>query len=308
MQILRERWAEAILALLGALALAALIAQPFRFRAGPDNGDLQTDLDSGLSLEPPHESDRPSQTAPLPCSPASHKVSALLKGVGRGRTSVGKTVTELAALGPAAVPAILTSMEDRNPAVRLTATLTLDSLAPQARSQAGVIVPAVTRRLRDPRGDIRFAATITLLHLGPTQLAALPGLLAAARDTNGLSKTDLVCLHRGVAYLLGSIGPEAAPAIPLLNQILYDDASLARDTAAIALWRITCDTELVVPQLRSMLQETNPHARFQSAAALERIGRETILTPEAKAEVEAAKALPDPDKLYYSPAMTRSRR
>jgi HEAT repeat protein len=202
---------------------------------------------------------------------------------------VSECATELVKLGPASVPALVVGLEDRDPAVRLVVTRTVAALGKQLDANVPGLARVLGVRLHDSNIDIRQAAIWALLSLGPRADEAIAARTAVFYQTNGLDSTDIICLQGGAAYVLGKLGPSAKAALPVLSYALHDDTSRVRENLATAIWRISCDTNLVLPQLGNMLADTNSFSRFQAAAALQRIARETELSPSWMAQVEAVK-------------------
>ena len=79
----------------------------------------------------------------------------------------------------------------------------------------------------------------------------------------------------------------AATAVPELTEMLNDPTCGARHSVAAALWRISGNTNLMLPQLCAMLTETNTFARVQAAKTLKQINRDTNLSPSLVAIVNA---------------------
>jgi hypothetical protein len=62
--------------------------------------------------------------------------------------------------------------------------------------------------------------------------------------------------------------------VPDLTRLLADRGSGVRQEAAIALWRITGDTNQVLPYVRRMLEDADPLAREQASILMHRITRD----------------------------------
>ncbi|MBL9122522.1 MAG: HEAT repeat domain-containing protein [Planctomycetaceae bacterium] len=93
----------------------------------------------------------------------------------------------LARIGPAAVPALLTAMENRDPAVRARAAQAFARMGPEASAA----VPALTRALQDRDPDVRKSAARALGQIGPAAESAIPALAVAMSQADDKQKTGL---------------------------------------------------------------------------------------------------------------------
>ena len=92
---------------------------------------------------------------------------------------------------------------------------------------------------------------------------------------------------QGLAYMLGSIGPDAKPAVHELLKLLDHEDRIVRVTAAYALWNIDGQFDVALPVFLEALRSGDP---YPAVTFLGEIG------PAAKAAApELAKLLDDND-------------
>ncbi len=121
-------------------------------------------------------------------------------------------------------------------------------------------------------GEVNLRALMAFRALGAAGKAAVPDLIETFNEKRSLMS------QASTVRALGSIGPGAAQAEPLLLQVAADtDRSsqrvLALSWAAIeALGRIGAQPDEVVPVLRRLLHEPNPNTRYFAAQALGNLG------------------------------------
>jgi HEAT repeat protein len=85
----------------------------------------------------------------------------------------------LARIGEPAVPALIETLNDRDPKVRAAAAMALARIG----SQAKAAVPALIKALKDKDPDVRREAARALGQMGPAAQEAVPALLEALRDS-----------------------------------------------------------------------------------------------------------------------------
>lgn len=79
----------------------------------------------------------------------------------------------LGRMGAAAVPNLITALQDPNPSVRALAARVLARIGPEAV----IAVPALTQLLEDSDADVRRAATRALGQIGPGAAESVPELI-----------------------------------------------------------------------------------------------------------------------------------
>ena len=163
-----------------------------------------------------------------------------------------RVANALQLLGPAALPQLLEGMADHNSNVRLTSLRAVKLIRPKTES----LVPAFTRLVNDRDGRIRVEAILALHGIGPAKKLAMAELIGALNDSDRGPRPNEFCFVRAAAALaLGEIGPEAKSALPGLTRVLSATNSYTRIQAAIAIWRIAADTNMI-PTLIAELDTT----------------------------------------------------
>jgi HEAT repeat protein len=177
-------------------------------------------------------------------------------------SALGRLGAELARPG---VPALARALQDADAIVRRDTARALGEIGPAARAAVPEMLKCFNRKDETP------AVRKTILHalvnvVGPEDKAAVPDLKPALAD----SDPEIV---RTAALAMGSIGgPAAAPAVPVLCEILQNPEGDSRAVAAAALARIGPDAAAAVPALGKALADPTPVVRRNAALALARIG------------------------------------
>jgi len=164
----------------------------------------------------------------------------------------GKIGNALMAVGQQELPRLIAALEDRDPHVRCVAVLGIQYMG----AKPDAAVPVLCKLLSDPDDWVRGSALIALGLMGPKAKPAVPAFIATLRfGTNG----HLVGTRATAAWALGQVGPDAQMAVPWLRQSLSDTNAPMRLSAAIALWRISQDTNVVSVVIEQF--ERNPQNR-----------------------------------------------
>ncbi|PYK62566.1 MAG: hypothetical protein DME21_05925 [Verrucomicrobia bacterium] len=150
----------------------------------------------------------------------------------------GKIGNALMAVGQQELPRLIAALEDRDPHVRCVAVLGIQYMG----AKADAAVPELCKLLSDPDDWVRGSALVALGLMGSKAKPAVSAFIATLRfGTNG----HLVGIRGTAAWALGEVGPDAQMAVPWLRQSLSDTNAPMRLSAAIALWRISQDTNVV---------------------------------------------------------------
>jgi HEAT repeat protein len=160
----------------------------------------------------------------------------------------------------AAAPALVDTLGDPSPNVRLDAILLLGQL----REGAKAAVPALTRFLKHDTPAERIRAAESILEIEPNHRLAIAAL---AQD---LKHADAAVRERA-AYNLYKAGPRGAAAVPALVRALGDPAPEVRWRVCQALGQMG---DLAGPAARglvALLQDTDSRVRFEAKEALRRI-------------------------------------
>src|SRR5262249_16591994 len=81
------------------------------------------------------------------------------------------------------------------------------------------VIPAVTKRLTDDFSTVQQHAFDMIRDYGPEAKAAVPALIAVARDSSASTELRLQAIGA-----LGQIGPNAKEAVPVLKKMLDENA------------------------------------------------------------------------------------
>lgn len=189
-------------------------------------------------------------------------------------------------LGAVAVPALVRAMHDDNPKVRRRAMSALQSMTLEGDPHAAAAVPALIERLARQRDWNRLPSEASLLaRIGPMAKPAAPllirameqatplvrmdvaGVLARVAPNNplglltliaGLKSKDLHVPRRAIEVLY-SLGPDAAPAVAALIEVLdHGKDSENRLRAADALGAIGPVAHDAIPSLAAALVRDYP--------------------------------------------------
>lgn len=154
----------------------------------------------------------------------------------------GKIGNALMAAGQQQVPRLISAMEDRDSRVRHAAILGITYMGSSMGVKPDAAAPVLCRLLSDPDDRVRGSAVHALAVLGPKAKPAVPALITTLRfGTNA----HIVGIRAMAAWALGQVGSDARMAVPWLRQSLSDTNAGMRLRAAIALWRINQETNVI---------------------------------------------------------------
>jgi len=188
-----------------------------------------------------------------------------------------RVASALQLLGVPALPLLIEAMGDKHPKVRLAAVRVTGLIG----LEANAAVPTLAKLVGDPNAEVRVMAVCALSAMGPNKRLAIEALIGALNDSNRGPKPGMTLyVKESAARVLGEIGPEARAAVSPLTRLLGDTNSYTRVRAAIALWRINRDTN-VIPVL---------YAELESASEAPAYGR--ILTALRQMGPSAMAAVP----------------
>ncbi|MGA2066631.1 MAG: HEAT repeat domain-containing protein [Thermoguttaceae bacterium] len=190
---------------------------------------------------------------------------------GGTRRAIACVLAGLRPLPEAALPSVTELLRDGDQAAKVKALLALGGTGRQA-------LPAVVPFLKDPDPEIKGAAAKAVGEMGPAAKSAAAAALAAL-----VGDPDAGVRLRA-AISLGRIGPAAKDAAASLQGALNDKEPLVSISAAVALWKVGGEVDVVVPVLMSMLKsmprdsapvealgEIGPPARAAIPALIERL-------------------------------------
>jgi HEAT repeat protein len=185
-------------------------------------------------------------------------------------------------------------METRSPAI-WTAEATRQRMANEAVLQAGTnAIPTLLRLLQAKDSPLKTKllrlvakqhviefdytpacawnneAELRFEQLGPCAQSAVPALIEIANQNISMSSQALTF------SVLGSIGPSAEEAVPMLLHWATNTNEYVRSSAIGALGMIHSSPDQVVPVLLDALQDLKPDVRYQAANALGEFGYDAI--------------------------------
>ena len=194
-------------------------------------------------------------------------------------------------LGPddSVISALVTAINDRNPAVRLAAITALGSIGPAAKAS----VPALIRVFTDASNthDLRCAAIRALGSMGPAAQEAGPEMISVLLDYHHRSD-----LRLGVVEVLESLGPLAHNAASALARAAadYNNPAILRQAAATALDRVISDDPTGIRDVTSMASATvAPHLPLLDAETW-RLGDMHLVPLKSMADWLGVKTAYDP--------------
>ena len=232
-----------------------------------------------------HGRERPDPTPDAPAKKPLPELRATLRAT--DEAACLDAAYKLAAMGAAAVPALIELLREDAPAW-YEKKVGRTRANPQGGNPSdlysahalGVVgspaVAALIEALSDGQWAVRAAAADTLGNIGSPAKPAVPALLRAAGDEN-------VWVRRNAIEAVGTIACPAAGLLSVLLAALHDEDDRVRRNAAIALAKIAQPTaNEAVPALLETLTRDHRYVSFYAATALGRIG--TRAAQEALAE------------------------
>ena len=198
----------------------------------------------------------------------------------------GKIGNALMAVGQEELPQLIVALKDRDPRVRHVAILAIQYMG----MKPDAAVPVLCELLNDPDARVRGSALLALGHMGSKAKPAVPAFIATLRFGRN---EYLAGVRATAAWALGQVGPDARMAVPWLRQSLSDTNPSMRQMAAIALWRINQETNVIPLVIEHF--ERNP----QEMEVLRTLGE---MGPLAKPAVATLLKLIRPPDLSRIPA------
>ena len=164
----------------------------------------------------------------------------------------------LGSIGAPAVPQLIETLGVEDPIMRRMAAYALAAVGEPA-------VSALSEALQHPEDTVRIEATYALAQIGAPAETAIPALMERTKD-------DSVEVRRYLAEAFGGLGPIAAPAVPVLTDMLAsDEDGQARFEAALALAQIGPAASDAIPVLAKAFNDENRYVRDNAVLALKRI-------------------------------------
>jgi len=158
------------------------------------------------------------------------------------------------------IPRLVDEIVDEDPIVRTAAARALGDLEPHPE----IVLPEMKRVLAGAEPEVLHRAMDALASIGPK---AVPRLINALKYEQ---------VDEKVASILGRMGPEAAPAVPELTELLERDDADARSEALFALAAIGPPAKSAVPEMTEALDDPDMNVRYAAAYALGSVGPEAM--------------------------------
>ena len=162
----------------------------------------------------------------------------------------------LGEMGPAAVPELISALDEGDYNVRANACHALQRLGPDAVAAA----PRLVYSLENETGPILPVASYTLSRIGP---GALPALLPSLSHTNWTTR-------RWAAYAIGFMVPGEVDPAPHLYPLTRDEHPEVRLVALQTLGRIYISSPEGIQVLRELFADPNPEIRVAAIQAFAR--------------------------------------
>jgi HEAT repeat protein len=199
---------------------------------------------------------------------AEAAVPALLEVLRDDDTAVRTGALEaLGRIGPrakAAVPALLQALKDKDAGFRTVAIDSLGRIGPEDKDVVSALVKVL---LEDDVGTASYSAELALRQMGPKAAPGLPALKEAALHAKEAR-------HRqAVVRVLGTIGPEAAPA---LAGAVTDTEATVREEVFRAFQTIGPKAGAAVPTLKEALANKDAGIRLMAVRVLGLVGPEAV--------------------------------
>ena len=170
----------------------------------------------------------------------------------------------LGSIGAPAVPELIETLSVEDQIMRRMAAYALAAVGEPA-------VPALSEALQHTEDAVRIEATYALAQICSPAESAISALMERTKD-------ECVEVRRYLPEAFGGLGPVAAPAVPVLADMLAsDEDGHARFEAALALAQIGPAASDAIPVLANAFSDENRYVRDNAVLALKRID-----TPEAE--------------------------
>ena len=178
---------------------------------------------------------------------------------------VAKALGKIGPEAKEAVPILIKTLKDKDDwkkeEVRYSAAEALGKIGPEAKAA----VSALTDALKDKDSEVREYAAEALAFIDPNARADVLELIKAMRYTKDIYD------RKKIARTLGTIGPEAKIAIPILIETLKNNGN---KDAAETLGKFGPAAKAAVPTLIKALKSGHFDVRQSATVALEKIGTE----------------------------------
>jgi HEAT repeat protein len=290
-----ERWSKAALVAFGLAALFVLVSVPFRSHEltfegkslqhwierlrETDSADAQMAISQigpkavPFLLQQVRRETRPLQHShyfDFGAKGPSEKPMAGEPGSGRDERLNYRIMGTIRLMGAAALPPLLTALDDSDSAVRLQAVRAIGAISPEA----DLVFPVLTKLLGDPDWEIQDIAVTLLGRMRHRRNLVAPALLE--KLTADPTRWNAPGMHQVRTHLvaeLGRMGQEARAAVPELRTMLNGADRELRREAALALCRIAGDTNALTLLLVELKQTRDGRDRLPILLGIHQMGR-----------------------------------
>jgi HEAT repeat protein len=188
-------------------------------------------------------------------------LSAALKDPDKGvRVAAAEARTRAFALGPSDVAVLVDLLKHEDMEARAIAARALERMGRRARAAIPALIEAVRN---NTAREVDQAAIQALGAFGPDAKEAVPALMEAMKEEE---------LRPAATLTLARIGADAAPAVKLLAEALFDDNRTTRSNSLLALSKIGAGARAAAPDLARLLKGKDRDLRLHVVDVLEKIG------------------------------------
>jgi HEAT repeat protein len=159
------------------------------------------------------------------------------------------------------------NVSDKDSELRYDSAEALGKLGPAAISS----LPLLKLRLQDSEKNVRLRAAFSIQRIDPADRSFVPVLTAAMREGDGRTLLEI-----------GTLGPNAAWAVPTLSGLLSHESPKVRILAAKALGNIGPTASEAKPALEAAGRDSNAAVKTAAKEALNRIGAGTTARETAR--------------------------
>jgi HEAT repeat protein len=167
--------------------------------------------------------------------------------------------------GSEIVPELIKALNANNPVeVREAAAYALVQIGPDAEAA----IPALINNLYERRVEVVDSASLALGFIGPDARAAVPKLLELLRNPG-------TSFGRPYSLALSKIGLTPEQGLSIVDMLMEDD-STPRMSAALALKGIGPDADILLPFLIEGLDDSHPSVRVFLCEAIPKLGKNGV--------------------------------
>ena len=185
------------------------------------------------------------------------------------RSAIGWTIRDLPAPPVESIPDLIEALALDHFVLNKTVPMALAKLGPAARPALPALARVATRELADSRASSALEAAQAIVAIdsdSPEARALLQPVVAALRDS------PMGYMRQQAAVVLARYGPSSASAVPALRDVLSRGPADVRGRAAFLLGTIGPAARPALKDLTAMArQDPDPFLRHVAAEAMKRI-------------------------------------